>query len=99
MRWIIGPILAASVLLAVGGCASDERQWLKLDSKYTTEEFRRDHASCSKTGKLDDACMRSHGWVAVNPSGKAETSKDPYGREIGVPTSQRRGVNPGQPGY
>ncbi len=98
MRWSIAPFLVVSVLLAAAGCASDERQWLKLDSKYTTEEFRRDHAGCSKSGKLDDACMRGHGWVAVNPSGKVETSKDPRDT-AGIPTGQRRGTTQGQPGY
>jgi hypothetical protein len=80
-------ILAA--LLAVAGCASDERQWLKLSGKYTTEDFRRDHAACSKGGKLDDACMQARGWVAVNPLGKAEAPKDPLARDIGAPTGRR----------
>lgn len=91
-------MLVGAVLLAAG-CASDDREWMKLDSRYTTEEFRRDHKACSKSGTLDDACMRKLGWIAVNPSGKPETQKDPLAREIGVPTNQRRGVNPGQPGY
>jgi hypothetical protein len=53
MRWTIGPILMF-VVACIGGCAEDERQWLKLNQKYTTEDFRRDHAECSKGGKLDD---------------------------------------------
>jgi hypothetical protein len=76
-----GQVAVLAAVLAVAGCASDERQWMKLSSKYTTEEFQRDHAACSKSGKLDDACMRSRGWVAVNPSGKAETAKDPLARD------------------
>ena len=88
MRWVIGPILVFT-LLAIGGCASDERQWLKLDEKYTTEEFRRDHAACSKGGQLDDDCMRSRGWVAVNPFGKPELGKDPLARDIGQATPRR----------
>jgi hypothetical protein len=91
MRWMIGPILAGAALLAAG-CATDERQWLKRNEKYTTEEFRRDHEACSKSGKLDDACMRSRGWVAVNPGGKSETPKDPYARDVGVPANRRPGV-------
>jgi hypothetical protein len=78
-------------LLAAGGCAVDERQWMKLNEKYTTEEFRRDHAACLKSGKLDDVCMRSRGWVAVNPSGKAETPKDPLARDLGNTGGTRRG--------
>lgn len=90
MRWTIGPILMFAVLV-IGGCASDERQWLKLDEKYTTEDFRRDHAACSKGGELDEKCMRSHGWVAVNPFGKAEQGKDPLARDVGQPAGRRSG--------
>jgi hypothetical protein len=77
-------------MLLAAGCASDDRQWLKLDQKYTTEEFRRDHAACTKAGKLDDACMRGRGWVSVNPGGKAETPKDPYARDLGPPPGRIR---------
>jgi hypothetical protein len=89
MRPTVGPIVMIAALLAAG-CASDDRQWLKLNEKYTTEDFQRDHAACSKSGKLDDACMRSRGWVAVSPGGKAETPKDPYARDIGTPATTRR---------
>jgi hypothetical protein len=84
-------IVTCALLLVAAGCATDERQWLKLNERYTTEEFRRDHAACSKSGKLDDACMRAKGWVAVNPSGKPETPKDPLARDIGNPAGTRRG--------
>jgi hypothetical protein len=80
-------------LLAVlaAGCAIDERQWMKVNEKYTTEEFRRDHAACSKSGKLDEACMRARGWVAVNPSGtKAEEPKDPHARDLNPPAYRDR---------
>jgi hypothetical protein len=86
-----GRILVVAALLLAGCSSYDERQWLKLDQKYTTEEFRRDHAACSKGGRLDDACMRGRGWVAVNPAGKSETPKDPYAREIGAPANRRSG--------
>ena len=90
MRSLRGSILAAAALLAAAGCASDAREWLKLNEKYTTEDFRRDHAACSKGGKLDEACMRGRGWVAVNPSGKTETPKDPYARDLGPPAGRTR---------
>jgi hypothetical protein len=71
--------------LAAAGCGYDERQWLKVDQKYTTDEFRRDHAACTKSGKLDDNCMRSRGWVAVNPSVKAEGQvRDPNTSPLGA---------------
>lgn len=83
MPGVTRPVLTVAVLLAAAACSSDERQWLKLNQKYSTEDFRRDHAACSKGGTLDDACMRSRGWVAVNPSGKGETPKDPFARDLG----------------
>jgi len=90
MRSPLSPVLTAAALLALAGCASDDdRQWLKLNQKYTTEEFQRDHAACSKGGKLDDACMRSRGWVAVNRFGKGET-RDPRAQELGPPSQRTR---------
>jgi hypothetical protein len=89
MRRTIGPIMILAAVLAVAGCASDDRQWMKLSGKYTTADFRRDHAACSKGGNLDDTCMRDRGWVAVNPSGKPETPKDPLARDIGGGRSRR----------
>lgn len=85
------PVILA---LAAAGCSSyDDRQWLKVDQKYTTDEFRRDHASCMKDGKLDDNCMRSRGWVAVNPAaaGKPEgTPRDPNASPLGAPVKGGR---------
>jgi len=89
MRRYLGPILTVAALLSLVGCSADERQWLKLNEKYTTEEFQRDHATCSKGGKLDDACMRGKGWVAVNPSAKAEV-KDPKADVLGPPSQRTR---------
>jgi hypothetical protein len=91
MRKTIGLPIAAVAVLVVAGCAVDERQWLKLNEKYTTEEFRRDHAACTKSGKLDDGCMRGRGWVAVNPAKPTEAPKDPYARDIGAPAGRRSG--------
>ena len=63
---------AFPVLLAAFGAfacsASDGREWLKVDQKYTTQEFVRDHKACSRDGNPDEACMRARGWVPVNPS-------------------------------
>jgi hypothetical protein len=62
------PLLVAVVTgLVLAGCGSADREWLKPDQAYTAEEFRRDHAACSPGGKLDEACMKSRGWVSVNP--------------------------------
>jgi hypothetical protein len=75
--------------LALAACSTgDDRQWLKVDQKYTTEEFRRDIAACTRDGKLDDPCMRTRGWVAVNPMGKGEARPDPNTSPLG-PTRGR----------
>jgi hypothetical protein len=80
-RLLIG---AGLMVVVVSGCATDDREWMKLDQKYTTEEFRRDYRECSRSGKLDDECMRSRGWVAVQP-GKADPQQrpDPLSRPTG----------------
>ena len=65
-----GRTLCVSVLAlaALSGCAHDERQWMKVNQSYTTAEFQRDYAACSKGGALDEQCLRARGWVDVKPS-------------------------------
>jgi hypothetical protein len=61
--------LLALTLGALAACSSssDNREWMKVDQKYSGAEFRRDVADCSsKMGKLDDACMRARGWVDMS---------------------------------
>ncbi|MGH7314254.1 MAG: hypothetical protein ACREJV_13845 [Candidatus Rokuibacteriota bacterium] len=55
----------SAALLGCGG--SGEREWLKPDQPYTAAEFRRDIAACSPGGKVDEACMKSRGWISVSP--------------------------------
>ena len=69
---VLTPITLAAVLTACGG---GSREWMKLNEKYTTEDFRRDYAECSKSGKLDEDCMRSRGWVDVSSNSKVEAPK------------------------
>lgn len=71
-------LFAAGLLSACG--SADNREWMKVNERYTVEDFRRDHAACSKGGKLDDACMRSRGWVDV----RSDTMEKP-------PEFKRRG--------
>jgi hypothetical protein len=90
MYWktTIAAILLGSV---ISGCsASSDRQWMKINETYNTADFRRDHAACTKSGALDEDCMRSRGWVDVNPS-KAEKSAEPDSARSGVytPPNQR----------
>jgi hypothetical protein len=78
-------LLGATLAVAVAGCGSfDTREWMKVEGqKYTAEEFRRDYRECSKSGKVDDECMKGHGWIAVQP-GKAEEKKpDPLTQPAG----------------
>jgi hypothetical protein len=80
-------LLALALGAVVAGCgSSDAREWMKLNQKYTTDDFRRDHRECSKSGKLDEACMRSRGWVDVSAT-KTEPSRP---QETGPLPSTRR---------
>jgi hypothetical protein len=75
------------VLAALGTVACgtlDDREWLKVNQRYTKEEFVRDHRECSRDGKPDEACMRQRGWVPVNPSkADAPPPMDPLPRSRG----------------
>jgi len=70
------PVALLVVAAAVAGCAT-EKQWMKVGEPYTTAEFRRDYAACSKTksGELDEECLRGRGWVDMKPS-KADRTAD-----------------------
>ena len=70
--------------VVVAGCASDDREWMKIGEKYTTEEFRRDYAECSKGSDLDEECMKRRGWVAVTtPKQEDKPFGDPRRRGVG----------------
>jgi hypothetical protein len=71
-------VLLMFVLGALVACESaiDNREWMKINEKYTGEDFRRDVKACSKSGNLDGGCMRSRGWVDVSKN-KPETSPFP----------------------
>ena len=66
---------ALGIAIVASGCATEEREWMKLNQKYTTAEFRRDLAACTIKGTLDEECMKARGWVAVAPP-KAEPKKE-----------------------
>lgn len=85
------PVLVGIALgLHAWGCGLDDRQWMKVGEKYTTAEFRRDYAECSRRGKLDEACLRSRGWIDVKAS-KPEEKPEPESFR------QQRGGGAGQP--
>ena len=76
MRLLIAVLITLAVLPLAGCGAHDDREWMKVNQRYTKQEFQRDHKECSRKGDLDDACMRQRGWVSVNPS-KSEPQKSP----------------------
>ena len=88
MRQVYRVLIVTTLAALAAGCAIDNREWMKLSGKYTTEDFRRDHKTCSKKGDLDDVCMRELGWVAVSPGGKTETGKDPLARDLQPPSAR-----------
>lgn len=71
--------------VAVVGCGTlDSRDWMKVDQRYTKEEFQRDYRECARDDKTFEPCMRQRGWVPVTPS-KADTQQpDPNPRRRGV---------------
>ena len=70
-------LLLALGALALASCGSlDNREWMKLDQRYTKEEFARDHRDCSRDEKAFEGCMRQRGWVPVSPS-KADSAPPP----------------------
>jgi hypothetical protein len=66
---------AIAIAVVASGCGTDEREWMKLNERYTTAEFRRDLSECSVGGTLDEECMKARGWVSVAPP-KAEPKKE-----------------------
>ena len=81
--------LGLSLLLAA--CSATEKEWMKVGERYTTEEFRRDFSACSKSGKLDETCMRGKGWVDVSPGRAEKPAHEPeVRRPFGTPPGAYR---------
>jgi len=79
-----GVVIALGLGAVVAACsAADEREWMKVDQKYTTEEFRRDYRECTKQGTLDEKCLTSRGWVAVTPPKAEPKEPDPLSLPAG----------------
>jgi hypothetical protein len=68
-------LAGVGLALAVSGCSSGDKEWMKVGQTYTVEEFRRDHAACTKAGRLDETCMRDRGWIDVSPKGADKGDK------------------------
>lgn len=78
-----GLALGFGVALVLSACSGDQREWMKINEKYTVAEFRRDHANCLKA-KSYDTCMRSKGWVAVTPPKAEEKASEPQRRSPSI---------------
>ena len=76
MRLIL-TLCALLIAVAVSGCTSGDREWMKIDGQYTTAEFRSDLAACTVKGVLDEECMKARGWVAVAPPKTEPKKEDP----------------------
>ena len=70
-------VFVGTTALGLAACGSlDDREWMKVNDKYTQEEFRKDYRECTRKAGLDEGCMRQRGWVSVNPS-KSEAPPPP----------------------
>ena len=66
--------VVASLLLV--GCSTErDRQWYKPNVNYTVAEFTRDRDQCTKDNKLDEQCMKQHGWVPLTSDRPASETK------------------------
>lgn len=78
--WIRRAVLLTllPVPLLAGCASSDDREWMKPGgSSYTQADFKRDVAACTRSGKLDEGCMKERGWVAVTPPKSPESAPQP----------------------
>jgi hypothetical protein len=74
-RWVF---MGGLLTVVLGGCGGySEKQWMKVNESYTTEEFRRDHKTCSKGIALDEDCMRAKGWVDLKPAASDRAADTP----------------------
>jgi hypothetical protein len=64
-------------MLLLGGCAGEpDKQWYKPGGSYTVAEFEQDRKACTRSGELDEACLKDRGWIAVSPDRPAPAPKD-----------------------
>jgi len=77
MRGTSGALGVAALLLLTACSGGTGREWMKIDQPYTTAEFRRDYAECSKGGQLDEDCMKRRGWVTVTRPKVEEKPSEP----------------------
>lgn len=69
--------LAAFVCLGLAACVVDNKEWMKVDQRYTKAEFQKDYRECIKDRAVDETCMRERGWVHVSPSKETGPAPEP----------------------
>ncbi|HEY7649766.1 MAG TPA: hypothetical protein VID04_12250 [Methylomirabilota bacterium] len=86
-----GRLLLITLPLCVGlaACGGTEREWMKINESYTKEEFRRDVAQCTHGITLDEACMKSRGWVSVTAK-QAKPAEQQPPQQPGIPPPRYR---------
>jgi hypothetical protein len=90
VRVLLATLPVCAVLAA---CADTEREWMKINESYTRAEFRRDVAQCTRGTTLDEACMKSRGWVSVTgkPAKPSEQQQQQGIGSSGTPSGTRYG--------
>ena len=73
------------ITLALASCTSGlPKQYYKPSGDYTSEEFRRDRATCTKSGQIDEDCLKALGWVGLSGDpDKGQSPVDPTPRTKG----------------
>lgn len=86
----MGPVLRRLFLLGLMllifiACSSEPaKQWYKPTGNYTTDEFRRDRAACTKNGDVDEDCLKARGWIGLSADpDKGQSPVDPKARSKG----------------
>ena len=68
MRAVFALFVLLTPIVLTGCSAVDDREWMKINQRYTKQEFQRDYKECTRKGDVDEPCMRERGWLPVSPS-------------------------------
>jgi len=55
----------AIAALVLGACGGPAKQWYRPNG-YTMADFKRDETACTKSGTLDEECLRGRGWIPLS---------------------------------
>ena len=89
MRTLIPALSLSAVILVAAGCgffsSEPERQWYKPSGRYTEEEYKRDKAACTRSGKLDLDCMKGRGWAYFSADTPPSVTPPSSGTAVPIP--------------